>query len=105
MIAMKIIEWLSEQIEDEIADASKYIETAMMCKEEHSKLADTLAKISEEEMRHMNLLHNEVVDIIEDYRKKNGEPPAEMMAVYNYLHKKQIDKSAEVKAMQSMYRG
>ena len=102
---MKIIEWLSERIEEEISDARTYIEKSMMVKQEHPKLADTLAKISDEEMRHMNLLHNEVVEIIEDYRKKNGEPPKEMMAVYEYLHKKQIDKSAEVKAMQTMYKG
>ena len=75
-----------------------------MLKESMPKLADTLMKISEEEMKHMALLHNEVVDIIEEYRKKTGEPPAEMMAVYEYLHQKQIDKSAEVKAMQTMYR-
>ena len=101
---MKIIEWLSERIEDEIEDAKVYAEKAMMCKQERQKLADTLMKISEEEMRHMAMLHNEVVDIIEEYRKKEGEPPAEMTAVYEYLHRKQIEKSAEVKAMQTQYR-
>lgn len=101
---MKIIEWLSEKIEDEICDAREYIEKALMKKEEYPKLADTLAKISEEEMKHMALLHNEVVDIIEDYRKKEGEPPKDMLAIYEYLHKRQIDKSAEVKAMQMSYR-
>ena len=101
---MKIIEKISSMIDEEIGDAHKYAQCAMMYKEDMPKLADVFMKISEEEMRHMALLHNEVVDIIEDYRKKEGEPPAEMMAVYDYLHRKQIDKSAEVKAMQSMYR-
>ena len=101
---MKIIEWLSDRIEDEICDAKTYIEAALMKKEKYSHLADTLAKISEEEMHHMAMLHNEVVDIIDDYRKKEGEPPAEMTAVYEYLHRKQIEKSAEVKAMQTQYR-
>ena len=104
MTIMKVIEWLSDRIEEEIDDGHVYIEKAMMVKQDFPKLADTLAKISEEEMRHMALLHNEVVDIIEDYRKKNGEPPKDMLAIYEYLHKKQIDKSAEVKAMQTMYR-
>ena len=104
MIAMKIIQWLSERIEEEICDAKTYAEKALMEKKDYPKLADTLIKISDQEMQHMALLHNEVVDIIEDYRKKNGEPPKDMMAVYEYLHKKQIDKSAEVKAMQTMYR-
>lgn len=101
---MKIIEWLSDKIEGEIHDAECYAKKAMMLKEDMSKLADTLMKLSEEEMKHMALLHNEVVDIIEDYRKKEGEPPADMLAVYDYLHRKQIEKSANVKAMQTQYR-
>lgn len=101
---MKIIEWLSEQIEEEIADGKKYSEHALLWKQDYPKLADTLMKISEQEMQHMALLHNEVVDIIDDYRKKNGEPPSDMLAIYDYLHRKQIDKSTEVKAMQIQYR-
>lgn len=101
---MKIIEKLSSMIEDEIADARKYAKCALSYKEDMQNLADTFMKLSEEEMKHMALLHNEVVDIIEEYRKNEGEPPAEMLAVYEYLHNKQIDKSAEVKAMQSMYK-
>ena len=101
---MKIIEWLSEQIEEEISDGKKYAEKALFWKQDYPKLADTLMKISEQEMQHMALLHNEVVDIIEDYRKKKGEPPADMLAIYDYLHKKQIEKSANVKAMQTQYR-
>ena len=101
---MKIIEWLSDKIEEEVKDAKCYGEKAMMLKEDMPKLADTLMKLSEEELKHMAMLHNEVVDIIEEYRKKNGEPPADMMAIYEYLHKKQINKTAEVKAMQTLYR-
>ena len=103
-MTMKIIEWLSDKIEEEIHDAECYAKKAMMLKDERPKLADTLMKISEEEMRHMALLHNEVVDIIEDYRRKEGEPPSDMLAIYEYLHKKQIEKSANVKAMQTQYR-
>ena len=104
MIDMKIIQWLSDKIEDEINDANVYCTKALMLKETMPKLADTLEKLSEEELKHMAMLHNEVVDIIEEYRKKDGEPPADMLAIYDYLHKRQINKSAEVKAMQSMYR-
>ena len=101
---MKIIEWLSERIDDEIEDAKVYAEHALLNKQEFPHLSDVLIKISEEELKHMALLHNEVVDIIENYRKTNGDPPPEMLAVYEYLHKKQIEKTANVKAMQSQYR-
>lgn len=54
-------------------------------------------------MKHMNLLHNMVVKLIENYRKTEGVPPAAMMAVYDYLHNKYIEEAKEVKVMQQMY--
>ena len=100
---MKIIETLSEKISEEIEDAKAYAEMAIEHREDHPDLAQTLYDISTEEISHMNRLHNAVVKIIEDYRQSRGEPPAEMMAVYDYLHKKQIDKAAHVKMLQAMF--
>lgn len=59
--------------------------------------------LSAEEMKHMQMLHNQVVKIIENYRKEKGEPPAAMLAVYDYLHEKFIEDAKEVKMMQQMY--
>jgi hypothetical protein len=49
-------------------------------------------------------LHTLVVDIIEKYREKEGEPPATMLAVYEYLHRKHIDKVADIKRYKDMYK-
>lgn len=102
---MKVIGKLSEKISEEIEDARCYVRMAIEEKDERPELARILYTISMQEMEHMNMLHNAVVKIIERYREENGDPPENMMAVYNYLHKQQIDKAAEVKAMQSMFDG
>lgn len=89
---------------EEIEDAEKYVRCALMHKEDMPELAEALFRISNDEMTHMNILHEQAERIISDYRKKNGDPPEAMMAVYNYLHEKQIDQATVVKSMQSMFR-
>ena len=101
---MKLIEQLSEKISEEINDAKRYAQMALENREAHPALSDLLYTLSTEEMGHMARLHTAVADIIEQYRKEKGEPPAAMLAVYNYLHKKQIEHAAEVKNLQAMYR-
>lgn len=101
---MKLIEKLSEMIEDELEDAEKYIKCAMNYKESHPTLATTFFRISNEEIGHANLLHDQVTAIITEYRKEHGDPPEKMFAVYEYLHNKQIAKANEIKIMQSVYR-
>lgn len=52
----------------------------------------------------MNTLHKDVVRLIGEHRREHGEPPADMMAVYEYLHKRAVEKAGEVGALQGMYR-
>ena len=42
--------------------------------------------------------------MIEGYRKTHGEPPAAMMAVYEYVHKKHIERLEEARRYQEMYK-
>lgn len=102
---MEIIKRISEMITEEIEDAEKYARCALNNKDTRPELAETFYKLSTEEMGHMAALHEQVTKIIMDYRRKNGDPPKEMLAVYNYLHEKQTDAAAHVKAMQALYRG
>ena len=102
---MKIIEDLCEMIDEEIADAKNYAKYASMCKDENPTMGDMFIRLADEEMKHMMTLHNQVVMLIEDYKRKNGEPPESMKAVYDILHKRHIDKAAEAKAAISMYKG
>ena len=101
---MKIIEKISNQIEEEICDARKYATMALETKDEHPELARVLYTISLQEMEHMRMLHDAVVNLIAEYRQKNGEPPERMMIIYNYLHEKHIEAAADAKIVQSMYK-
>lgn len=101
---MQIIEKLSDMIEEEMNDAEKYIRCAMKWKEEKPALAQTFARLSNEEMGHMNLLHDQVTAIITEYRKEKGEPPEKMLAIYDYLHKKHIDRANEIRIMQALFK-
>ena len=94
---MKLIQELEEKIEDEIHDIKEYAKMAIEVREKHPSLAQTLYTISTQEMNHQAMLHAEVVKLVEEHRKLHGEPPAAMMAVYDYLHKKHIEKLAEAK--------
>ena len=101
---MKLIKKLSKRIEDEICDSKHYAKWAIELKESYRGLADTLYSLSLDEMKHSNMLHEEVVELIQDYRKEHGEPPEAMQAVYDYLHEQQIEKAEEAKRYQQMYK-
>ena len=101
---MKIIQLLEEKIESEIHDAHEYTKLAVMYKDSYPETAELFYKLSVEEMAHMNALHKDVVRHIEMYRQKNGEAPAAMTAVYEYLHKRHIEAAEEVQILQEMYK-
>ena len=101
---MKIIKCLSQQIEDEMEDADKYIDLAMKWKSDEPDTADLFYALSLEEMGHMEKLHNEVVELINTYRNEHGEPPKEMMILYEYLHEMHIKTATQIKVKQGMYK-
>lgn len=101
---MKIIRCLSDLIEEELDDAQKYIDLAMKWKNDEPDTADLFYELSTEEMGHVDRLHSEEKELIEEYRKANGEPPKDMMVLYDYLHEKNIGRATEIKIKQGMYK-
>lgn len=101
---MEVIKKLSKMIHEEIEDAEKYTRCAIKYRESFPDVAQVLFNIGNEEMQHMEKLHTAVTRIISDYRSRNGEPPAAMLAVYEYMHEEQIEKARNVRILQEEYR-
>ena len=95
---MKIIQKLSDMIEEEIHDAYKYAECSIL-HEDDPELSKTFRTLANEELGHANWLHDQVVRLIKKYRDENGDPPPEMKARYEYLHERHVSKAAEVRAL------
>lgn len=101
---MKLIELLTERIEEELNDANFYARLALEYKETEPELAQLFYKLSGEEVGHMEALHKQVVQAIESYKKTNGEPPAGMKALYDFAHKREIEKMEKVANLQSLFK-
>lgn len=100
---MEIIRRISEKIDEELHDADKYIKCAYKVEEEYPELADTYYQLSLEEMKHVTMLHDAVVRIINNY-KRDHEVPESMQILYDYLHDRQIKWAAKIKAKQEQYK-
>ena len=100
---MKIIKCLSEKIKEELKDAEAYIDLAMEWKKTEPEAADVFAELSAEETGHAEKLHNVITKLISRYRETTGEPPAGMMAIYEYMHEQQIEDAMRVRVKQKMY--
>ena len=100
---MKIIKKISEQIEEELKDAQKYIRDAYNYKDEYPALADTYYDLSVAEMGHVTALHDMVVKIINAYAETNPIPEG-MQAIYDYLHEQHLKVARKIKAKQDEYR-
>lgn len=101
---MKVIKCLSEKIEEELTDANSYIDLAMEWRDQEPETANLFYELSMEEMGHMDRLHNEVTRQINEYKERSGEPPANMMTLYQYLHEKHIGEAMRIKIKQGMYK-
>lgn len=62
-----------------------------------------LKYMSLEEMKHMNMIHAEIVKVIEAYKREKGKLPAEMLAVWEYKHEEHIEAAEKVAVMQAMF--
>lgn len=102
---MKIIKHLVEDINEELESAEHYAKLATQHKDDERELADVYAKLAGVELEHVNALHGQAVRIIKEWEAKSGEqPPAAMKVVFDWEHKKEIEKVKQIKILLDLYR-
>lgn len=100
---MKEIE-LMEHVLEEMCDAYNYAKMAMECKDFDTETAELLYKLSGEEVNHANALHKNVVRMIDAEHRSGDKFPEDDMAVYEYLHRRAVQKAEEVGILQAMFK-
>lgn len=100
---MRSIEEKAKQIQAELHDAAEYAKCAIAAKMDDPDDARAYHTLSMQEMEHAQVLHGLIVKKIEAYRKEVGEPPADMQARYDWMHRLYIEAASEVRVLQSMY--
>lgn len=101
---MKILTHLIERAECTLEEVEWYGEKAMHYKAEHKGLADTYNKIAEMHITIYEMLHKEMVSLIEEHSRMGHTPPPEMLVIWDYEHKKLIKEFAEAKALVDEYK-
>lgn len=101
---MLLIKKLSKQIEKEMAMAECYIDMALEIKESNPDIARNSYNRSIACMDTVRALHDDVVAVINAYKKEKGEPPAGMQAIYDYVHEQHIELATQIKMKQELFK-
>lgn len=101
---MRIIKDLIEKMDDTLEEAEFYGKEAHHLRGEHKSLADTYAKVGEMHIEIYKMLHERVVALINEEKQKGIAVPAEMMAIWEFEHRKLIDEFAEAKYVLEEYK-
>jgi hypothetical protein len=101
---MKILKDLIEKANDTMEEVEWYAEKAHHIKADHKPLADTYIKIAEMHITIYNMLHEKMVMLIEEEKRKGTIVPPAMQAIWDYEHEKLVKEFAEAKYLIEEYK-
>lgn len=101
---MDRLKLLFSLIDDELADSMKYGEKAMKYKDTNPAMAELFYSLSLEEIKHKNMLHNQLVKEMRDYVDLHPEKETEINAVYDLLNERQIEWENSIRGYQATFR-
>lgn len=101
---MKVLKHLIEKADDTLEEVEWYAEKALHYKTEHKQLADVYNKIADMHIQIYDMLHKQMVELIDEHKRMGHNPPAEMLAIWEYEHEKLIEEFSEAKVMVDEYK-
>ena len=101
---MKILTKMIDKADDTLEEIEWYAEKAMHYKADHKSVADAYNKIAEMHMSVYDILHKEMVNLIDEHKRMGHNPPPEMLAIWDYEHQKLIKRFAEAKILVDEYK-
>ena len=94
---MKILGTMADMIDGELKQAECYVNEALDNQEEYPDVSNDYISLAQGNLDRVNALHNRSTKLIEAERKEHGDPPESMLKVYEYLHRKHIERAADVR--------
>lgn len=101
---MKILKHMIEKAHDTMEEVEWYAEKALHYKTDHKAVADVYNKIADMHITIYDMLHKEMVALIDEHKRSGHNPPPEMLAIWDYEHEKLIKEFAEAKTMVDEYK-
>lgn len=101
---MKVLKNLIEKANDTLDEVEWYAEQAMHLKTDNKPLADIYIKIAEMHITIYGMLHEKMVSLIDEEKRKGMQPPKVMLDMWDYEHKKLIKEMAEAKYIIDEYK-
>ena len=100
---MKILKDLIKKADDTLDEIEWYAEKAHHLRTENKSLADTYIKIAEMHIDIYKQLHEQMVALIDEEKRKGVPVPAVMTAIWEYEHEKLVKEFAATKIMIDEY--
>ena len=101
---MKILTNLIEKGKDTLDEVEWYAEKAIHLKSDHKDLSDCYIKIADMHITIFGMLHDKMISLIEETKRKGVQPPQAMLDIWEFEHKRLIKEFAEAKFLVDEYK-
>jgi hypothetical protein len=100
---MKVLVGLIDKAKDTLDEIEFYAQKAHNYRMEYRPLADTYIKVGEMHITIFNMLHERMVELIEE-ESKRITPPAVMLELWRHTHERLMKEFAEAKYLIEDYK-